>query len=155
MLWASPECTTWSQARGKSVALSAELGGDATLFDQIPEDLITTETDETTRSRLLMFDALRFAEHHRYRAIVVENVVDIATQAKYASAWQLWQDGLRSLGYRFRVVSLNSMHAQAYGLPAPQSRDRIYVVALARTGDRPPTSTRVHAARRRGARAAT
>ena len=129
VLWASPECTTWSQARGKSAALSAELGGDATLFDQIPEDLITTETDETTRSRLLMFDALRFVEHHRYRAVVVENVVDIATQAKYASAWRLWQGGLRSLGYRFRVVSHNAMHAQAYGLPAPQSRDRLYVVA--------------------------
>ncbi len=129
VLWASPECTTWSQARGKSAALSAELGGDATLFDQIPEDLITTETDETTRSRLLMFDALRFVEHHRYRAVVVENVVDIATQAKYAAAWRLWQGGLRSLGYRFRVVSHNAMHAQAYGLPAPQSRDRLYVVA--------------------------
>jgi DNA (cytosine-5)-methyltransferase 1 len=76
-----------------------------------------------------MFDALRFVEHHRYRAVVVENVVDIATQAKYAAAWRLWQTGLRSLGYAYRVVSHNAMHAQAYGLPAPQSRDRLYVVA--------------------------
>lgn len=129
VLWASPECTKWSQARGKAEALSIELGGDATLFDQVPEDLITTETDEITRSRLLMFDVLRFIEHHRYRAVVVENVVDIATQAKYAAAWRMWQAGLRNLGYRFRVVSHNAMHAQRFGLPAPQSRDRLYIVA--------------------------
>lgn len=137
VLWASPECTKWSQARGRSEALSAELGADATLFDQVPEDLITTETDEATRSRLLMFDVLRFIEHHRYRAVIVENVVDIATQAKYAAAWRLWQAGLRSLGYRFRVVSHNAMHAQRFGLPAPQSRDRLYVVAWPENGKAP------------------
>lgn len=137
ILWASPECTKWSQARGKAEALSAELGGDATLFDQVPEDLMTTETDEITRSRLLMFDVLRFVEHHHYRAVVVENVVDIATQPKYASAWRLWLAGFRRLGYSLRVVSHNAMHAQAYGLPAPQSRDRLYVVAW-RNGERAP-----------------
>lgn len=137
ILWASPECTKWSQARGKSAALSAELGGDATLFDEVPEELISTETDEITRSRLLMFDVLRFVEHHRYRAVVVENVVDIATQPKYSHAWQLWLSGLRRLGYNVRVVSHNAMHAQAYGAPAPQSRDRLYVVAW-REGERAP-----------------
>ena len=35
---------------------------------------------------------------------------------------------LTNLGYEFRVVSLNSMHAQALGPPAPQSRDRLYIV---------------------------
>ena len=137
VLWASPECTKWSQARGKTEALSAELGGDQTLFDEVPEDLMTTETDEITRSRLLMFDVLRFVEHHRYRAVVVENVVDVATQPKYARAWQLWLAGFRRLGYSLRVVSHNAMHAQAYGPPAPQSRDRLYVVAW-RHGERTP-----------------
>jgi len=32
------------------------------------------------------------------------------------------------LGYRHEIVWLNSMHAQGGGLPAPQSRDRMYVV---------------------------
>jgi len=85
--------------------------------------------DAKNRSRLLMFDVLRFIEHHRYRLVIVENVVDIATQAKYRTAWDIWRAELRALGYRFRVVSLNSMHAQTFGAPAPQSRDRIYVVA--------------------------
>ena len=129
ILWASPECTKWSIANSKAKELSVEMGGDPTLFDSVPVELETSEEDEISRSRLLMFDVLRFIEHHKYRLVFVENVVDIATQAKYAAAWAAWQKGLRKLGYEYRVVSLNSMHAQLGGDPAPQSRDRLYVVA--------------------------
>jgi len=127
ILWASPECTKWSQASGgKYAAFSSEANLldllDPELVDEDPEDAIVK------RSRLLMFDVLRFADHHRYAAMVIENVVDIATNPKYAEAWTLWKKSLRRLGYEFRVVSLNSMHAQAHGDPAPQSRDRLYVV---------------------------
>lgn len=116
MLWASPECTKWSQASGK-VQPAIEKG----LFEE-------PESDEAAqRSRLLMFDVLKFAEHHRYKIMVIENVVDIATQAKYQLAWHLWRQELLKLGYRFKVISLNSMHAQTFGAPAPQSRDRIYI----------------------------
>lgn len=118
ILWASPECTKWSQANGSKLPAIEE-----GLFEDPLSD------DAKNRSRLLMFDVLRFIEHHRYRLVIVENVVDIATQAKYRTAWDVWRSELRALGYRFRVVSLNSMHAQAFGAPAPQSRDRIYVVA--------------------------
>ncbi|GAA0948649.1 DNA cytosine methyltransferase [Kribbella koreensis] len=117
LLWASPECTKWSQANGKALPAIEE-----GLF----EDPLSDEAAQ--RSRLLMFDVLKFAEHHRYRAMIIENVVDIATQPKYRLAWQVWRQDLMKLGYRFRVVSLNSMHAQAFGAPAPQSRDRIYIV---------------------------
>lgn len=126
VLWASPECTQWSQANGKKSDLAPILGGWS-LFDDLDDDLKVSE-DAATRSRLLMFDVLRFVEHHRYRYLVVENVVDIARNPKYAAPWKAWQTGLRNLGYTFVVVSLNSMHAQAAGDPAPQSRDRIYVV---------------------------
>ncbi|HEY9354490.1 MAG TPA: DNA cytosine methyltransferase [Nocardioides sp.] len=127
VLWASPECTKWSQASGgkyKSVSAETDLLDllDPELVDEDPETAIVQ------RSRLLMFDVLRFAEHHRYLAMVIENVVDIATNPKYAEAWSLWKKGLANLGYDFRVVSLNSMHAQAHGDPAPQSRDRLYIV---------------------------
>jgi len=57
----------------------------------------------------------RIAEHHRYRVMVIENVVDVATQPKYRLAWHTWRQDLMNLGYRFRVISLNSMHAQAFG----------------------------------------
>lgn len=132
ILWASPECTKWSQANGSKTLPAIEQG----LF----EDPLSDEASQ--RSRLLMFDVLRFAEHHQYRAMIVENVVDVATQAKYRTAWHLWRHELATLGYRHRVVSLNSMHAQAGGLPAPQSRDRIYIVCW-RDGDTAPDLDRV------------
>ena len=119
LCWASPECTKWSPASGRK---SGPLPFDEGLFEDPDSD------DAATRSRLLMFDVLRYAEYHRYDMLVVENVVDIAVQAKYALAWAEWRRQLRNLGYKHRVVSLNSMHAQAYGMPAPQSRDRIYIV---------------------------
>jgi DNA (cytosine-5)-methyltransferase 1 len=54
------------------------------------------ESDEAAhRSRLLMFDVLKFIEHHRYRLVMVENVIDIATQPKYALAWQVWRHDLK------------------------------------------------------------
>ena len=126
ILWASPECTKWSQANGKARPAIEE-----GLFEDPLSD------DAATRSRLLMFDVLRFAEFHRYRAMIIENVVDIATQAKYRLAWHEWRRQLRALDYRFKVVSLNSMHASALGAPAPQSRDRIYIVCW-REGERAP-----------------
>lgn len=118
ILWASPECTKWSQANGAKLPAI-----DEGLFEDPLSD------DVKQRSRLLMFDVLRFIDHHRYRLVIVENVVDIATQAKYRTAWDVWRQELRALGYAFRVLSLNSMHASLYGPPAPQSRDRIYIVA--------------------------
>jgi DNA (cytosine-5)-methyltransferase 1 len=118
VLWASPECTKWSQASGKA-------------REKIEEGLFADPlSDEAThRSRLLMFDVLKFVEHHRYSVVIVENVVDIAVQAKYRLAWYEWRRQLTALGYEFRVVSLNAMHAQTFGMPAPQSRDRIFIVA--------------------------
>ncbi|WP_181312488.1 DNA cytosine methyltransferase [Nocardioides campestrisoli] len=136
ILWASPECTKWSQASGgKYASVTDELDLlsllDPELVDEDPETAIVQ------RSRLLMFDVLRFAEHHRYAAMVIENVVDVATNAKYRDAWTLWRRALARLGYDFRVVSVNSMHAQAHGDPAPQSRDRLYVVCWLK-GNRAP-----------------
>lgn len=118
MAWMSPECTKWSQANGAKLPAI-----DEGLFEDPLSD------DAKTRSRLLMFDCLKFIEYHHYRLVIIENVVDIATQAKYRTAWTVWRQELRALGYNFRVVSLNSMHAQTFGAPAPQSRDRIYIVA--------------------------
>ena len=126
ILWASPECTKWSQANGSQLP-DIEEG----LF----EDPLSDEV--ATRSRMLMFDVLRFIDVHRYRRVVVENVVDIAMQAKYRRAWAAWKHGIVKLGYQYRVVSLNSMHAQFAGAPAPQSRDRLYVLMWP-NGDRAP-----------------
>ncbi|MDX3230564.1 DNA cytosine methyltransferase [Streptomyces sp. ME19-01-6] len=112
--WFSPSCTNHSIAKGrrKHIDATPDLFGE-TLPDEAAE-----------RSRATMWDVVRFAEYHRYRAVIVENVVD----AREWILWPAWIAGMQALGYRFRLVCLNSMHAQALGPGAPQSRDRIYVV---------------------------
>jgi DNA (cytosine-5)-methyltransferase 1 len=113
--WFSPECTNHSQAKGRKRNIDAtpDLFGE-TLPDEAAE-----------RSRATMWDVLRFTEHHRYPVVIVENVVDAAKWV----LWPSWRAGFDALGYCLHIVYLNSMHAQAGGLPAPQSRDRMYVVA--------------------------
>lgn len=122
ILWASPECTNHSRAKGRPADTSqGQLWGEA-LPDGAAE-----------RSRATMWDVVRFSEHHQYRAVIVENVVEVAQWLPFKA----WLSAMHSLGYAHRLVSLNSMHAQTHGLPAPQSRDRLYVVFW-RKGNRAP-----------------
>ncbi|WP_433756434.1 DNA cytosine methyltransferase [Nocardia sp. CA-135398] len=123
VLWASPSCTNHSVARGRR----RNIDSTPDLFGEILPD------EAAERSRATMWDVVRFAEYHQYRAIIVENVVDAAKWVM----WPAWLQALDLLGYRYHVVYLNSMHAQAAGAPAPQSRDRLYVVCW-RAGDRAP-----------------
>lgn len=116
ILWASPECTNHSKAKGVRRA-----DAQPDLFDEVLPDAAAE------RSRATMWDVVRFAEHHRYRAIVVENVVDAAKWVLFPA----WRAALNAMGYCVHQVYLNSMHAQMLGAPAPQSRDRMYVVAHA------------------------
>lgn len=127
ILWASPECTNHSVAKGRKRATGQpDLFGD-TLPDEAAE-----------RSRATMWDVPRFAEHHQYQLIITENVVDAARWVM----WDAWLMAMDSLGYEHHVVYSNSMHAQAFGLPAPQSRDRMYVVFW-RKGNRRPDFDRL------------
>jgi DNA (cytosine-5)-methyltransferase 1 len=109
ILITSPECTNHSQAKGKKRRNLAQLE----LFG-------TTKIDPAEeRSRATMWDVVRFAEVHKYRLIIVENVVD-------AAKWILfdeWLNAMRKLDYLFEPVFFNSMFSH----PVPQSRDRMYM----------------------------
>lgn len=118
VLWASPECTNHSIAKGvkRQRALNEalfELDGTRPLVDEA-----------ANRSRATMWDVPRFAEVHQYRAIIIENVVDAYRWVMFPA----WLQAMELLGYRHEIVWMNSMHAQQGGLPAPQSRDRMYIV---------------------------
>ena len=122
ILWASPECTNHSVAKGKKrITNQADLFGD-TLPDEAAD-----------RSRATMWDVPRFAEVHRYRAIITENVVDAAKWVMF----EAWLMAMKSLGYEHKIQYLNSMHAQHGGLPAPQSRDRMYVLFWLKGNQKP------------------
>jgi DNA (cytosine-5)-methyltransferase 1 len=121
ILWASPECTNHSIAKGR------KRHDQPGLFGDVPDHV-------SERSRATMWDVPRFAEVHRYDAVIVENVVDAVKWPPF----QAWLMAMDSYGYDHQVVSLNSMHAAAITAPrAPQSRDRMYVVFWAK-GNRKP-----------------
>jgi DNA (cytosine-5)-methyltransferase 1 len=71
---------------------------------------------------------LRATEVHRYDAVVVENVVE------FARDWELydwWVEGMCRLrpGYHAQTVCVSAAHVHSAGNPpAPQWRDRIYII---------------------------
>jgi DNA (cytosine-5)-methyltransferase 1 len=134
LLWASPECTNHSRAKGRKLPTQPDLFGDV-----LPDAA-------ADRSRATMWDVVRFTEAHDYRAVLVENVVEVVDWASPTGTrgglFQAWLVAMQSMGYRHRIISLNSMHAQANGLPAPQSRDRVYI-AFTKVGERAPDFERM------------
>lgn len=123
VLWASPECTWHSPAGGRK-RMRAQLD---LLDDYVPDAV-------GERSRATMLDVVRASEAHRYRAVIVENVVDVAD-------WPLfdwWLDGMCKVGYHPQIVSVSSAHIWGPGNPpAPQWRDRLYIV-FTKEGITPP-----------------
>lgn len=121
--WFSPECTNHTRAQGKKRGHGEFTGG---LF---AED----GTDEAAiRSRATMHDVARFAEAHRYRIIIVENVPDArwwGPEESPGAAFDAWIRSVKVWGpYEHRVIYLDSAHAHAYGLGARARRPRMYVV---------------------------
>lgn len=124
IFWASPECTNHSQAKGVA---RKKIDAQPDLFGEVLPD------EAAERSRATMWDVPRWTEAHDYSAIVVENVVEAVKWVPFRG-WLLAMD---SLGYDHEILSINSMHAQAAGLPAPQSRDRLYIVFWRKGNHRP------------------
>lgn len=114
ILVASPECTNHSSAKTKK--------HNPNLFN--PEGDPAEE-----RSRATMWDVPRFAEYHRYKIVIVENVVE----ARKWEPFNAWLTAMHALGYEHKIVFMNSFVAH----PTPQSRDRMYVVFW-RKGNRAP-----------------
>jgi hypothetical protein len=74
---------------------------------------------------------MRAAEVHRYQAVIVENVPDVIDRWKLF-AW--WLAGIERLGCHWQLISVSSAHIHRPGNPpAPQWRDRLYIV-FTRTG---------------------
>jgi DNA (cytosine-5)-methyltransferase 1 len=121
-LWGSPECTNHSVAKGRK-----RITNQGALFgDKAPDEA-------ATRSRATMWDIPAYAEAHDYKIIITENVVDAARWVMFPA----WLNAMDLLGYDHHIVYMNSMHAQLGGLPAPQSRDRMYVMFWKKGNRRP------------------
>lgn len=110
ILITSPECTNHSLAKGKTRKWQQQID----MFGKLQLD------PAEERSRATMWDVCRFAEAHRYKVVIVENVVE----ARHWAPFEAWLHAMHLLGYEHQIVYLNSMFAH----PTPQSRDRMYVV---------------------------
>lgn len=122
VLWASPICTEISPAGGRGGGRDKKLSkGQLGLLEYGPVSKAGFE-----RTRATFHDVIRATEVHRYSAVLVENVVEVAEK------WELfdwWVNGMRQLGYQVQFVSASSAHIGGEGNPhAPQWRDRLYLV---------------------------
>lgn len=106
LFWASPECVNHTSCKGQR-----------------------DEGPEAQRSRATFKDIVRFTAHHRYDAVIVENVVEARLWCEHANCacgaeFDAWFKAIIDLGYQGQIVYFNSQFA----LPTPQSRDRMYIV---------------------------
>ncbi|TXK17384.1 DNA cytosine methyltransferase [Homoserinibacter sp. GY 40078] len=119
VLWASPECTWHSPAGGRKRPRAADLD----LFGEY------VPNDAGERSRATMFDPIRAAEARGFKAVMIENVPEVASWPLFRSWLLMWE----SLGYSWQIVNVSAAHVYGPGnAPAGQWRDRIYIVLTAK-----------------------
>jgi DNA (cytosine-5)-methyltransferase 1 len=120
-LWASPICTEISPAGGRKRRPKNQLALELEEFGKI-------EAGAWERTRVTAYDIMRAIEVHRYKFVLCENVIEFFTD------WELfdwWREGIERLrpGYNSQIVCVSSAHVGgASNDPAPQWRDRGYVV---------------------------
>ena len=121
LMWASPICTEVSPAGGRRRRRQDDL---FQRYGHAPDTAFE-------RTRVTFWEVIRAMELFRYDVVMVENVVEAVT------AWELfptWMHGVKTLDYNVCFVSVSAAHIwDAGNPPAPQWRDRIYIV-LTRKG---------------------
>lgn len=118
ILWASPECRKHKPIKDRKRKNSNQL------------DLFTKNEPkaEDVRSRANAWTVCKFASKHRYRVIIVENIIEFRA---YWEDWDAWLSEMHRLSYEYKVCYFNSMFFHPLnGCSdfAPQSRDRVYAV---------------------------
>ena len=116
ILWASPICTEVSPAGGRK-----RRDANPSLF----EDHGHVPAAAFERTRVTFWEVIRAVELFRHDIVLIENVAE-------AAAWELfdtWLAGMRTLGYNAQFVSVSAAHVgDPDNVPAPQWRDRMYIV---------------------------
>ncbi|WP_172387153.1 DNA cytosine methyltransferase [Streptomyces sp. MNP-20] len=138
VLWASVICTEISPAGGRRRETH-----QLDLLDLLQEERDEWETltkDAFERTRVTGWCVVRAAEAKRFKAIVVENVVEFGLE------WILfpkWLEAMELLGYQYQIVCVSSAHVgDDTNVRAPQWRDRMYVVFTLKTMRKPDLEPR-------------
>ncbi|MEU6628426.1 DNA cytosine methyltransferase [Streptomyces parvus] len=148
LFWASPECTNWSIAKGKKRSFAKAVQGDLLdLYADMEESQFKTGEDddneptaEEEASRALMEEVPLYLRGVIERGgLVKAGVIENVTDVRAWTEWDAWLREFHKMGYRTRVIALNSMHADPRSVhKAPQSRDRLYVAYWHRSLGRTP-----------------
>ena len=140
IFWASPECTNWSVAKGKKRDFAGAMQGSLLdLLASVDEDEAEPSAEE--ESRALMEEVPLYLRGVQERGgLVKAGIVENVTDVRAWDQWDRWIGEIHKLGYKTRIIALNSMHANPRSVhAAPQSRDRLYVgywhESLGRTPD--------------------
>lgn len=122
VLWASPICTEASPAGGRKRSRKQAPGQEELeLFGPVKPELMV-------RTRATFYDVLRAVEVRGFEVVLIENVVEVAKD------WELfdwWIEAMKLVGpYNVQFVSVSSAHIgdDESNDPAPQWRDRLYLV---------------------------
>ncbi|MFD5888191.1 DNA cytosine methyltransferase [Streptomyces sp. NPDC060334] len=125
VLWASVICTEISPAGGRRRE-SEQLD----MLDGL-DDWNSLPKDAFERTRATAWCVVRAAEAKRFKAVIVENVVEFGLDWILFPEWIATMD---KLGYRAQIVSVSSAHVgDETNLRAPQWRDRMYCVFTLKT----------------------
>ncbi|NML50566.1 DNA cytosine methyltransferase [Streptomyces sp. R302] len=110
----SPICWEATPAGGRATPRAQT---ELTLGEQQPA------ATDWSRTRMTAWDPIRYAEVHRPRFYVGENVPGFATRFALFTAWlNVWD----ALGYNITIASVNAAHVQGEGYERlPQLRDRL------------------------------
>ncbi|MGW8526998.1 hypothetical protein [Nocardiopsis sp. NPDC055824] len=136
--WHSPACPDWTTAKGVVRTFDSENQMSLWEAEKSPEAL--AEEAAAKRSRALMEEVIIYLRtwHRRGRIVqagVVENVVECRNWAE----WGRWVGEFESMGYIFKLIALNSMHALAPGnRRCSQSRNRLFGAYIHKSVGRTP-----------------
>jgi DNA (cytosine-5)-methyltransferase 1 len=135
-------------AAGVICTESSPAGGNAAPTNQLSlldgdEEFQTLPPQAFERTRATAWTVVRAAEAQRFSAILVENVVE------FTSRWLLFPDWIRTmatLGYKAHYTCVSSAHiGDDSNTPAPQWRDRVYILFLPKGARKPDLEPRPRA----------
>ncbi len=138
-LWASPICTELSPAGGNA---TEPPDNQLDLFGEDEDGFKLLPKEAFEKTRVTAWCTIRAVEARprSFKFVVIENVPDFVTR------WPLFRayvSAMADLGMQHQVVSLNSAHiGDDDNLPAPQWRDRVYVVFTPKGARKPDLAPR-------------
>ncbi|TCJ88088.1 DNA cytosine methyltransferase [Nocardia alba] len=139
LFWASPACPAWTDAKGKKRYF--DRSNQYTLIEDTELGELVEDPAEA-RSRALIEQIPRYLRAMAGRGTpVLGGVMENVIQCRRWDKWAEWRRSIEEIGpgYEVAVIALNSMHAMPRVCsPAPQSRDRLYVMYWLKTLGRRP-----------------